>query len=208
MVSTADRVQALEVHLRGQRQTPTRSHSSPTPTASNDDSEQCRRDGYLSDDERDEDADGLTNLDEVSYSRMTPHVLEADLLQSTETAVPHRLRRHGSRPTTTPTATASATAPTTRTTTTSRTSWSSAASTPPTSGFGPRRGAAEPQESLGRDPHRQQAQGQPPRELRARQPVQPLLCRSLHVARLCPTYIPFDSPCAPYDDSIGWFALD
>ena len=81
-------------------------------------------DVYLSDDERDEDADGLLELrrahgrcrrggGRACYPRETAFFTSSTTAPSSTTA--------------TPTATACATAPTTRTTTTSRTSWSSAA---------------------------------------------------------------------------------
>ncbi len=78
-------------------------------------------DGYLSDDERDEDADGLTNYEETHG----PHdrVLVGRLLPD-EKRVTRSPYAGTGLTTPTPTATASSTAPTTRTTTTSRTSWS------------------------------------------------------------------------------------
>ena len=81
-------------------------------------------DGCISDDERDEDADGLTNFDETRGAA-TRGLLER-LLREGAGVLPSSTPAPTS-PTRTPTATASATAPTTRTTTTSRTSWSSAA---------------------------------------------------------------------------------
>ena len=77
-----------------------------------------RRTRWLSDDERDEDADGLTNYDET-HGRMLRRVLGV-LLRDRE-AVLHRLQAAPTSTTRTATATASATARTTRTTTTSRT---------------------------------------------------------------------------------------
>ena len=86
-------------------------------------------DGCVSDDERDEDADGLTQLRRGARPddrRLVGRVLHR------RGRVPDRVRRHDGRTTPTATATASSTAPTTRTTTTSRTSWSSAATWPAT----------------------------------------------------------------------------
>ena len=82
-----------------------------------------RDNGYVSDDERDEDADGLTNYDEDT-GRCSPGWWAA--CYTDEAPFPIRFAGTG-RSTPTPTATASSTAPTTRTSTTSRTSWSSAA---------------------------------------------------------------------------------
>ena len=87
-------------------------------------------DGFVSDDERDEDADGLNNYYEVSGGPMSPELL-GGVLQRRD-AVPDQVRRAPSPTTPTATATASSTAPTTRTSTTSRTSWSSAATWPAT----------------------------------------------------------------------------
>ena len=82
---------------------------------------------HVSDDERDEDADGLTNYDEVAR----PDDRRLVERRATRTRASTRSRTPAPRPTTpTPTATASWTAPTTRTSTTSRTSWSSAATWP------------------------------------------------------------------------------
>ena len=84
--------------------------------------------GVASDDERDEDADGLTNHDEVHGPASPDYwagLLRARRLSRSPTPAPRST-------TPTPTATASATAPTTRTTTTCRTSWSSAATWPAT----------------------------------------------------------------------------
>ena len=79
------------------------------------------RDGRLSDDERDEDADGLTNCRRDPRPRARRSYWKALLRKET----PYYLAYAGTSSTTpTPTATACATAPTTRTTTTSRTSWS------------------------------------------------------------------------------------
>ena len=80
------------------------------------------RDGWLSDDERDEDADGLTNYDESHGRMVDPRT--GPRCYDKEKPYPRQVRRHGRSPTRTRTATACATAPTTRTTTTSPTSTS------------------------------------------------------------------------------------
>ena len=77
----------------------------------------------LADDERDEDADGLTNYDET-HGPHDRRLVNACYATRSRT---RSVRGHRARPTPTATATACATAPTTRTPTTSRTSWSSAA---------------------------------------------------------------------------------
>ena len=74
--------------------------------------------GKLSDDERDEDADGLTNFDET-HGRMVPSYWSGCYAARRRTRSPTRARAPSMR---TPTATACGTARTTRTTTTSRTS--------------------------------------------------------------------------------------
>ena len=77
--------------------------------------------GYLSDDERDEDGDGLSNFDET-HGRMTQDYWKG--CYRARSCLTSSTMRAPTRPTPTPTATACATAPTTRTTTTSPTSWS------------------------------------------------------------------------------------
>ena len=80
--------------------------------------------GVSRDDERDEDADGLTNYDEATR---LDDAAATGRRCTRRGPVPDRLRRHAASTTPTATATASSTAPTTRTSTTSRTSWSAAA---------------------------------------------------------------------------------
>ena len=75
-------------------------------------------DGWISDDERDEDADGLTNYEET-VGRMNPKYWEA--CYSKEKVYPIAYAGTRISRTRTATATPSATAPTTTTTTTSRT---------------------------------------------------------------------------------------
>ena len=77
------------------------------------------QDGYLSDDERDEDADGLTNYDET-HGRMEQEYWAACYRSEKPWHIAFAAPAMSTR---TPTATACATARTTRTTTTSRTSW-------------------------------------------------------------------------------------
>ena len=82
--------------------------SSRTTTARSSATTTFDSDGKLSDDERDEDADGLTNYDE-SHGRMPPRLLER--LLRPRGRVSGGLRRHEPRRRATPTATACATAP-------------------------------------------------------------------------------------------------
>ncbi len=95
------------------RRTASRRATSPTTTTTGN--------GFLSDNERDEDADGLTNYVEA-HGQHDPRVL-GGLLHDRDALQPVSTPAHGST-TRTPTATASAMARTTRTTTTCRTSWS------------------------------------------------------------------------------------
>ena len=154
-------------------------------------------DGFLSDDERDEDADGLTNYVEY-HGPLTAAYWSG--CYSMEKPCAHRLRpdqprRRGHRRRRRP-----STAPTTRITTTSRTSWRSAGSRPRTwtTRTRPRLQAPEPAAAAdGRLASPTQ------RHYGRVQPFNPCLpFRS----RTCPRFVK-TGPGAPFDLSVNWFAL-